>query len=162
MTLEQLSAAATGGGLLPCPFCGGPAEVESKRCGWRVHCIKPSCYTAGPYPDDCTEAEAITAWNQRTGHLVAVSDDAIERVAVVADEDAILTIRVRVSHHENELNRVQYTTETHIRTGDKANPICVWDAITQAIAHENTEFLKVHSSNKRLQAALAAKGTGDE
>ena len=81
MTLDQLSAAATEGELLPCPFCGGPAEVESKRCGWRVHCIKPSCYTAGPYPDDCTEAEAITAWNQRTGQLVAVADDAIERVA---------------------------------------------------------------------------------
>jgi hypothetical protein len=76
MTLDQLSAAATEGELLPCPFCGGPAEVESKRCGWRVHCIKPSCYTAGPYPDDCTEAEAITAWNQRTGQLVAVADDA--------------------------------------------------------------------------------------
>ena len=81
MTLDQLSAAATQGELLPCPFCGGPAEVESKRCGWRVHCIKPSCYTAGPYPDDCTEAEAITAWNQRTGQLVAVADDAVERVA---------------------------------------------------------------------------------
>ena len=81
MTLDQLSAAATEGELLPCPFCGGPAEVESKRCGWRVHCIKPSCYTAGPYPDDCTEAEAITAWNQRTGQLVAVADDVIERVA---------------------------------------------------------------------------------
>lgn len=80
MTLDQLSAAATEGELLPCPFCGGPAEVESKRCGWRVHCIKPSCYTAGPYPDDCTEAEAITAWNQRTGQLVAVADDAVERV----------------------------------------------------------------------------------
>jgi len=81
MTLDQLSAAATEGELLPCPFCGGPAEVESKRCGWRVHCIKPSCYTAGPYPDDCTEAEAITRWNQRTGQLVAVADDAVERVA---------------------------------------------------------------------------------
>lgn len=80
-TLDQLSAAATEGELLPCPFCGGPAEVESKRCGWRVHCIKPSCYTAGPYPDDCTEAEAITAWNHRTGELVAVADDAVERVA---------------------------------------------------------------------------------
>ena len=80
MTLDQLSAAATEGELLPCPFCGGPAEVESKRCGWRVHCIKPSCYTAGPYPDDCTEAEAITAWNQRTGQLVAVADDAVERL----------------------------------------------------------------------------------
>ena len=83
MTLDQLSAAATEGELLPCPFCGGPAEVESKRCGWRVHCIKPSCYTAGPYPDDCTEAEAITRWNQRTGQLVAVADDAtVERAAL--------------------------------------------------------------------------------
>jgi hypothetical protein len=52
--------------LLSCPFCGGQAEVESKRCGWRVHCVEPGCYTAGPYPDDCTEAEAITAWNTRT------------------------------------------------------------------------------------------------
>jgi hypothetical protein len=90
MTLDQLSAAATE--LLPCPFCGGPAEVESKRCGWRVHCIKPSCYTAGPYPDDCTEAEAITAWNQRTGQLVAVADDAIERVA-----------RTLAPNHDNDI-----------------------------------------------------------
>ena len=76
MTLEQLSAAATGGELLPCPFCGGPAEVESKRCGWRVHCVEPGCCTAGPYPDDCTEAEAITAWNRRSPFRREVLEEA--------------------------------------------------------------------------------------
>lgn len=96
MTLDQLSAAATEGELLPCPFCGGPAEVESKRCGWRVHCIKPSCYTAGPYPDDCTEAEAITRWNQRTGQLVAVADDV--KAALVRARDTAMhhTLAARI------------------------------------------------------------------
>lgn len=56
----------TQGELKACPFCGGEAAVESESCGWRVHCIERGCHTAGPWPDDCTEAEAITAWNHRT------------------------------------------------------------------------------------------------
>lgn len=55
-----------GTALLPCPFCGGEAAVESPTCGYRVQCVEDGCYTAGPWPDDCTEAEAITAWNTRT------------------------------------------------------------------------------------------------
>lgn len=52
--------------LAACPFCGGEASVSSETCGWRVECIERNCYAKGPWPDDCTEAEAIAAWNQRT------------------------------------------------------------------------------------------------
>ena len=51
--------------LLPCPFCGGEAEVNSERCGWRVKCSNLICDTVGPWLDDSTEAEARTAWNTR-------------------------------------------------------------------------------------------------
>ena len=140
MTLDQLSAAATE--LLPCPFCGGPAEVESKRCGWRVHCIKPSCYTAGPYPDDCTEAEAITAWNQRTGQLVAVADDAVERVA------RTLAPNLEGGREFDQMpkDRAQLRQWT-------AQGMCLINDATQ----DDATWLA-----KEAIAALAAKGTGDE
>ena len=50
---------------LPCPFCNGEAELESESCGWRVACTNVECFTQGPWPTDCTEAEALTAWNTR-------------------------------------------------------------------------------------------------
>lgn len=51
---------ADGNELLPCPFCGGEAEVVRQNCGWDVECddcgiISP----AGSY-----EA-AIKFWNSR-------------------------------------------------------------------------------------------------
>jgi hypothetical protein len=48
-----------------CPFCGSTAYVESESCGYRVVCDNKECATQGPWPTDCTEAEAITAWNTR-------------------------------------------------------------------------------------------------
>lgn len=141
-TLDQLSAAATEGELLPCPFCGGPAEVESKRCGWRVHCIKPSCYTAGPYPDDCTEAEAITAWNQRTGQLVAVqADDAtVERVA-----------RSLAPHLEGGREFDQMPKDRAQLRQWTAQGMCLINDATQ----DDATWLA-------QEAIKAAKGTGDE
>lgn len=61
VTAEQCEAVK----LLACPFCGGEATLSSETCGWRVDCIERDCYTRGPWPDDCTESEAIAAWNTR-------------------------------------------------------------------------------------------------
>lgn len=64
----------------------------------------------------------------------------------LGEEDAIFTIRVKVTHHPDELNTVQATTTTHLKTGPKANPDYVWSVIHKAVAHENAQFLKYHAS----------------
>lgn len=47
--------------LLPCPFCGGEAEVFAGAL-YEVQCR--NCYRAGTWLCD-TEAKAIKAWNTR-------------------------------------------------------------------------------------------------
>ena len=94
MTLDQLSAAATQGELLPCPFCGREAHILERVTGPNglgFFCAV-SCYCGGysakahqsatSNNDQMARVEAITRWNHRTGQLVAVQpDDAIvERV----------------------------------------------------------------------------------
>lgn len=56
--------------LLPCPFCGGEATVDSD---WpSAHCVEcEQCSAAGPF--DETKEQAITAWNTRTPDI-QVSD----------------------------------------------------------------------------------------
>ena len=50
--------------LLPCPFCGGEAEIRTQAFGGVVFFAWcDSCETRGDYY--CTEAEAIAAWNTR-------------------------------------------------------------------------------------------------
>jgi len=66
MTLDQLSAAATKGDLLPCPFCGGTDDVvqgvvRADHVFQFVECTKCGIELVGH-----TEAEAIAAWNTRT------------------------------------------------------------------------------------------------
>lgn len=94
-TLEQLSAAATQGELLPCPFCGREAHIVERGTGPNgpgFFCAV-SCYCGGysakahqsatSNNDQMARVEAITRWNTRTGQLVAVQpDDAtVERLA---------------------------------------------------------------------------------
>ena len=52
--------------LLPCPFCGGKAEVVTGLIGgYNVACMRVDC-DLSPITRGCaTEAEAITAWNTR-------------------------------------------------------------------------------------------------
>ena len=90
MTLDQLSADATDG-LLPCPFCGEAATCENigdRVDFWMAGCDNNACLTdvAAILP---SRDEAIAAWNTRTGQLVAVADDAIERVKAEARDKAL-------------------------------------------------------------------------
>lgn len=93
-TLDKLSAAATQGEWLPCPFCGGQAQIterpqSSKDTGFfcAISCFCGG-YSAHAHQHGIAETkeaarhEAIAAWNTRTGQLVAVQpDDAtVERV----------------------------------------------------------------------------------
>lgn len=58
--------------LLPCPFCGGSAKIESKWDGamrWRVKCRNRHnrCNVHPKTPYDYVSKElAIQAWNRRT------------------------------------------------------------------------------------------------
>jgi len=58
--------------LLPCPFCGGPAELEEvDGGGWSVGCEeKPLsvhyCMGYQSLTSFATKREAISAWNTRT------------------------------------------------------------------------------------------------
>lgn len=71
-----------GTALKGCPFCGGEATVSSETCGWRVDCIERDCYTRGPWPDDCTEAEAIAAWNTRAPDPQLIAENEALRAAL--------------------------------------------------------------------------------
>lgn len=49
--------------LLPCPFCGGEATMDSSGKKYQVWCKRCSCIHMGEFYN--TEAEAIAAWNRR-------------------------------------------------------------------------------------------------
>lgn len=65
--MNELSQNNTKNGkLLPCPFCGGPAEIltaESMNGGYLFGIMCNDCRSRGDVYD--TEAEAIAAWNTR-------------------------------------------------------------------------------------------------
>lgn len=70
--------------LLPCPFCGGEANLEkSPESGkWHVECGDADCigfWTASVYFD--IEAEAIEAWNRRTPEQAVAATYEIPKVA---------------------------------------------------------------------------------
>lgn len=58
--------------LLPCPFCGGQAEIHATHDvdtgeidGWFVWCNNKRCECKPETNDYTTEAEAVAAWNTR-------------------------------------------------------------------------------------------------
>ena len=58
--------------LLPCPFCGGEAELHptydmdtNEVDGWFVWCNNDACECKPETNQHFTEAEAIAAWNSR-------------------------------------------------------------------------------------------------
>lgn len=59
--------------LLPCPFCGGEAELhptyflaKQEISGWFVWCGNDGCAVKPMTPDYETYIEAIAVWNSRT------------------------------------------------------------------------------------------------
>lgn len=57
--------------LLPCPFCGGEAHISASSDGYGVECWNRRCIDM-QLEELPTEAEAIAAWNTRTGELSGV------------------------------------------------------------------------------------------
>jgi len=60
--------------LLPCPFCGGAAEIEEigrvMAGRWSAGCTDPICFgyqSMTTYPSEC---EAVAAWNTRAPLVV--------------------------------------------------------------------------------------------
>lgn len=53
-----------GGKIKPCPFCGGETYIDNDTNDIFV-IVCDECYSEGTPCD--TEAEAIEAWNKRTG-----------------------------------------------------------------------------------------------
>lgn len=81
--------------LLPCPFCGGPAEHDSghydgktapgsikDHCGHAIYCADMSCIGCPSFSTIYeTEDEAIAAWNRRTALAAALPHMGGEPVA---------------------------------------------------------------------------------
>lgn len=159
-TLEQLSAAATDGELLPCPFCGGKAFLRAPKLPMMADCddVQVSCEDCdvnGPsilFDQDVhgetdlpeLEAEAITAWNTRAGQLVAVADDAIERYRHVK-RGTVYEIVGEAELQTNADNLVD-GSQMMVYRGEDGRLWC-------------RHYDEFHDGRF---AALAAKGTGDE
>lgn len=86
-------------GLLPCPFCGGPAQVFQKHrepkprtLNWRVCCdnldpVRGELCDMAIYSDFETEAEAIAAWNKRPSPLDVMPQDVVDALIFYAEPD---------------------------------------------------------------------------
>lgn len=61
--LDEVRAGSSKSELLPCPFCGGEAEINgANKYGWSVWCKK--CHSNNNW-GHAMEQEAIEAWNTR-------------------------------------------------------------------------------------------------
>jgi len=175
-TLEQLSAAATE--LLPCPFCGGVAELDhyqpfrAYRTGEpldqpAVYCTECSAQIAH-YPKDIgldrtdTAELVMAAWNTRTGQLVAVTDNATDiafEIGRQAHEKTGVTPALR------EVMAIHKANKDGL--ADDAVERLLWH-VEQCLGPISRETCEVVGDDDysilrhNFKCVLAAKGTGDE
>ena len=58
-------------GLLPCPFCGDPAETLTGQRIFTVRCVNLCAEMCSAVDDFPYEEYAITAWNERAPKVEA-------------------------------------------------------------------------------------------
>jgi hypothetical protein len=66
--------------LLPCPFCGGKADIFKTATKYAVECDNAAC-TVNPDALATFKHEAIAAWNRRTPAAAAGAGELPERIA---------------------------------------------------------------------------------
>lgn len=112
------------GKLLPCPFCGGEAELHqtydmdtNEVDGWFVWCNNKECECTPETREHFTEAEAIAAWNTRaeqTCRMVEKQEEPQDDV-LVRDyefscghciEDVLLDVIEYAACHSNSWNEI--------------------------------------------------------
>lgn len=80
--------------LLPCPFCGGEAEIEQSISGtvWTVWCPHKACYADAEVRGD-TEPAAIAAWNRRAEGWMPIETAPRDKPIIVYQdgEQAVVT-----------------------------------------------------------------------
>lgn len=135
--------------LLPCPFCGGEAEIalgQSDFDGAEIFCVKCSA-SCGHFENDPMAEKAIAAWNTRTtqqqpvGEALALARKALESVkshkvggeyvglssAKTLVDDALLTINATPAQEtisrEKAVEIVGSVLDKSTVRGSKANTI---------------------------------------
>jgi hypothetical protein len=94
--------------LLPCPFCGGPAELLAVRLGVTVEC-RWCDSRVGKVIDDKT---AIEKWNRRPAAEEAVR---LEREAILKAIDDIEEPRYTGYENPNTFQEGKWAAEAAIR-----------------------------------------------
>lgn len=62
--------------LLPCPFCGGAAEITG-RTFTTICCANDQCISNGGYNNYGHRQDAIEAWNRRTPAPTAQTKESV-------------------------------------------------------------------------------------
>lgn len=68
--------------LLPCPFCGGKAIIETWSSGGKMYMVKcnnPDCYHPENYPRGHNLLESIKEWNGMAKNMIGGENNGQKR-----------------------------------------------------------------------------------
>ena len=113
MTHEQLKTYESQ--LMPCPFCGGKAELQIYYGRYRVRCWQsvPTCMTPVKTMGYLTPEEAIKAWNTRSAE-----SKVLENIRAEIEESYRSAIIENISYAEG-LERAWVIIDKHIEGANK-------------------------------------------